>query len=82
MVKQMSRPVNGATDKAVLLLVDDDQLISESLDFILRKNFTVYTAESRTQCRTLLAQLEKPPQLALVDLGLPPYPINRMKVLN
>lgn len=74
MAKQLTRPVEGATNKAVLLLVDDDHLISESLGFILSKHFTVHTAESRSQCRALLSQLEQPPQLALVDLGLPPYP--------
>ncbi|MBI5329688.1 MAG: sigma-54-dependent Fis family transcriptional regulator [Betaproteobacteria bacterium] len=58
--------------KPVLLIVDDDPLISDTLHFVLSHDFEVYVAESRQQVKSLLTQLESPPQLALVDLGLPP----------
>ncbi len=60
--------------KADLMIVDDDPLITDTLDFVLGKDFSVYVADSRNQVKSLLRQLEKPPQLALIDLGLPPTP--------
>ena len=57
-----------------LLIVDDDPLITDTLDFFLGRDFNVYAAESRPQARSLLAQLGRVPGLALVDLGLPPLP--------
>lgn len=57
-----------------LLIVDDDPLITDTLNFVLGKAFNVYAAESRAQVKSLLAQLEHAPELALVDLGLPPTP--------
>ncbi len=76
MTKQLSRtPENMPQNKqAVLLLVDDDQLITESLGFILKKNYQVHIAETRSQAKEIIASMDQPPQLALVDLGLPPYP--------
>ena len=66
----------GVTDenKPDLLIVDDDPLISDTLNFVLGSDFTVYVADSRAQARSLLRQLDRPPQLALIDLGLPPTP--------
>jgi len=64
----------AANDKPDLLIVDDDPLITDTLSFVLSRDFVVHVAESRTQARGLLRQLERPPQLALVDLGLPPTP--------
>jgi DNA-binding NtrC family response regulator len=57
-----------------LLIVDDDPLITDTLDFVLGRDFTVYVAESRPQVKSLLQQLDHPPELALIDLGLPPTP--------
>ncbi len=66
-------------EKQTLLLVDDDPLISEGLGFMLGKQFHVVTAESRHAAIEQLAGSgtgDKPlrPILALVDLGLPPFP--------
>lgn len=60
--------------KPVLLIVDDDPLISDTLSFVLGKDFAVIAADSRAQVKSVLTQMETPPQLALVDLGLPPQP--------
>ena len=60
--------------KPDLLIVDDDPLITDTLNFVLSKDYAVYAADSRNQVKSLLRQLDKPPQLALVDLGLPPTP--------
>jgi len=60
--------------KPSLLIVDDDPLITDTLHFVLGKDFEVYVADSREQAASLLRQLDLPPQLALVDLGLPPLP--------
>ena len=60
--------------KPLLLIVDDDSLISESLGFALAKDFDVVTSDSRPHALALIGQLRRPPELALVDLGLPPYP--------
>jgi DNA-binding NtrC family response regulator len=63
-----------AEAKPTLIVVDDDPLITETLHFVLSSDFEVVAAESRSQARSLLRQLDAPPQLALVDLGLPPTP--------
>ena len=60
--------------KPLLLIVDDDSLISESLSFAFIQKYDVLTSHSRTHALTLLRQLRHPPQVALVDLGLPPVP--------
>jgi DNA-binding NtrC family response regulator len=65
---------SAASDKPDLLIVDDDPLITDALDFVLGRDFNVYVAGSRDQAKSLLRQLDQPPQLALVDLGLPPTP--------
>ena len=61
-------------DKPALLLVDDDPLIAESFSLVLDDDFTVYATESRKQTRALLQRLDPAPSLALVDLGLSPWP--------
>jgi ActR/RegA family two-component response regulator len=62
------------SNKPDLLIVDDDPLITDTLNFVLSRDFSVYVAESRAQVKSLLRQLERTPQLALIDLGLPPTP--------
>ena len=57
-----------------MLIVDDDTLILDSLRLSLADSFQVYTAENRMQAIQLLRELGMPPQLALIDLGLPPTP--------
>ena len=57
-----------------LLIVDDDPLIRDSLHLALADSFEVHLAENRNQAIKLLRSLDTPPQLALVDLGLPPIP--------
>jgi DNA-binding NtrC family response regulator len=64
----------AARSKPDLLIVDDDPLISDTLNFVLSRDFNVYVADSREQMKSLLRQLESAPKLALVDLGLPPTP--------
>ena len=60
--------------KPTLLIVDDDPLITDTLSFALGKDFEVMVSDSREHAVSLLRQLDDPPQLALVDLGLPPMP--------
>lgn len=57
-----------------LIIVDDDPLIREGLAATLGNAFNIHLAESRPAAIDLLRQLPTPPQLALVDLGLPPVP--------
>jgi DNA-binding NtrC family response regulator len=59
---------------ASLLLVDDDPLIIEGLGYVLRKHYPLITAESRIQAVEKINQAGTAPSLALVDLGLPPFP--------
>jgi DNA-binding NtrC family response regulator len=70
----MSTPLPSSKDKPALLIVDDDPLITETLAFALGAAYAVYACESRAHAIELLRQLEAPPPLALVDLGLPPAP--------
>jgi DNA-binding NtrC family response regulator len=60
--------------KPVLLIVDDDQLITDTLMFALGADFEIHTCDSRRHAVELMRQLPAAPQLALVDLGLPPRP--------
>jgi len=57
-----------------LLIVDDDPAIADTLSFVLGNDFAISTAESRQHAKALLRQRDAPPQLALIDLGLPPSP--------
>jgi len=64
----------ATTHKPDLLIVDDDPLIADTLNFVLSRDFEVCVADTRERTRHLLRQRDRPPQLALVDLGLPPSP--------
>lgn len=66
----MSEP----SDKPALLLVDDDPIIADTLGFLLRDDYRLISAQNRDEARARLAAAPAPPQLALVDLGLPPQP--------
>ena len=57
-----------------LLLVDDDSLILEGLGFLLRKHYDLITADTRQLAIEKINLAEKLPSLALIDLGLPPFP--------
>jgi two-component system nitrogen regulation response regulator GlnG len=63
-----------ARAKPALLIVDDDPLITDSLAFALGADFEVLACDSRQHAIELLRQLPRAPELALVDLGLPPTP--------
>lgn len=58
--------------KPELLLVDDDNLIADSMALALEDDYRVIFAENRMQAKSLLQKMAVPPALALVDLGLPP----------
>src|SRR3954470_19267235 len=60
--------------KPSLLIVDDDPLITDTLAYALGKDFEIMISDSRSHAVSLLRQLDSAPQLALVDLGLPPAP--------
>ena len=57
-----------------LIIVDDDPLIRDALRLSLANEFDVCLAENRTQAINLVREMPVVPQLALVDLGLPPTP--------
>ncbi|MEM7465982.1 MAG: sigma-54 dependent transcriptional regulator [Pseudomonadota bacterium] len=63
-----------ANQRAKIILVDDDPLIVESLGFVLADEFDVVVASSREQAKNLLLEGNEVPDIALVDLGLPPTP--------
>ena len=59
--------------KPRLLLVDDDPLIAESLAFALQSEFDISPARDRGGAVERLRE-GFAPELALIDLGLPPVP--------
>jgi len=67
-------PDSTLPEKPLLLIVDDDPLISDTLSFSMSTAFEVLTSHSRPHCTQLLRQLRRKPELALIDLGLPPTP--------
>jgi DNA-binding NtrC family response regulator len=69
-----SKPQPAPEARPGLLVVDDDALITDALAFALGADFEVHACDSRASAIELLRQLEAPPPLALVDLGLPPAP--------
>jgi DNA-binding NtrC family response regulator len=58
--------------KPVLLIVDDDALITDTLAYALGGEYRVITCDSREAAVARVRQLPEAPPLALVDLGLPP----------
>ena len=62
------------SEKPLLLIVDDDSLISDALSYAFAQDFDIVTSHSRQHCLRLFQQLRQAPQAALVDLGLPPTP--------
>ncbi|MBS4096319.1 MAG: sigma-54-dependent Fis family transcriptional regulator [Sulfuricella sp.] len=60
--------------KPTLLIVDDDPLIADTLGFVLARDFAILTAQTREQAIAVVRAAPHAPQLALVDLGLPPTP--------
>lgn len=66
--------MDAETSKPALLIVDDDALIADGLSYLLADEYRVVTAKGRGDALAWLAQTPTPPDLALVDLGLPPWP--------
>ncbi|HQR03734.1 MAG: sigma-54-dependent Fis family transcriptional regulator [Proteobacteria bacterium] len=60
--------------RPLLLIVDDDPLIADTLAFSLDADFNVITAASREDAIAQIRASAHNPDLALVDLGLPPIP--------
>ncbi len=74
-IEKTKMKTSVSTEKKVnLLLVDDDPLIIEGLGFVLRKQYNLVTADSRQQAIENINLKDSVPGLALIDLGLPPYP--------
>ncbi len=69
------RPKSGLPSaKPSLLVVDDDPLIRDTLSYVLFDTFNVQACESRSKAMDLLRSGEFSPEVALIDLGLPPLP--------
>ena len=64
----------GAEARPSLLVVDDDPLITDTLRFVLSRDFDVTVCGSRSEAVAHLRACPVAPKLALVDLGLPPTP--------
>ena len=58
--------------KPTLLLVDDDAIIADSLEYVLSEEYQVERASDRSSSFELIDSMSDSPTLALVDLGLPP----------
>ena len=72
LITQTGSMSSKTTSSTSLLLVDDDAIISESLKYVLSDEYEVFLAFDRNDCIRQLNSIVPPPQLALVDLGLPP----------
>lgn len=62
-----------ASAKPLLLIVDDDELIVDSMAYFLGNDFELELANSRAEAIGLLRHGSRP-NVALIDLGLPPVP--------
>jgi two-component system nitrogen regulation response regulator GlnG len=58
--------------KPTLLLVDDDAIIADSLEYVLSEEYKIERACDRPSSFDLIDSMDDSPTLALVDLGLPP----------
>ena len=58
--------------KPVLLIIDDDEDIRTQMKWALTNDYDVLLAEDRPRALALFR--EKPSQVVLLDLGLPPHP--------
>ena len=58
--------------KPTLLLVDDDAIIADSLEYVLSEEYEIERASDRASSFKLMSDMSNSPTLALVDLGLPP----------
>lgn len=58
--------------KPTLLLVDDDAIIADSLEYVLSEEYEIERASDRASSFKLMNDMSDSPTLALVDLGLPP----------
>ncbi|MCL2656785.1 MAG: sigma-54 dependent transcriptional regulator [Betaproteobacteria bacterium] len=63
-----------APARPLLLLVDDDTAIVDTLTWAFAPDFEVLAAASRPAARALLQEAPRPFDAALIDLGLPPCP--------
>ena len=70
----MDKNLNRNISLPGLLIVDDDPLIRDALQVSLADEFDIHLAENRSRAINLLREMPDQPQLALVDLGLPPTP--------
>jgi two-component system nitrogen regulation response regulator GlnG len=61
-------------EKPLLLIVDDDPLICDTLGLAMSGAFEVLESQARRHCLQMVRQLRRAPDLALIDLGLPPLP--------
>ncbi|WP_153115403.1 sigma-54-dependent transcriptional regulator [Rhodocyclus tenuis] len=70
----LETPERPTQQKPLLLIVDDDPLITDTLGYSMQQAFEVIASHSRTHCMQLMRELRRPPEAALIDLGLPPQP--------
>ncbi len=59
-------------NKPTLLLIDDDAIIADSLEYVLSQEYRIERASDRVSSFELINKMTDSPTLALVDLGLPP----------
>jgi DNA-binding NtrC family response regulator len=70
----LTNSASSSMPKPELLIVDDEALSVDMLQLNLSRDFDVLTAGTRREAIELLRSRTSAPQLALVDLGLPPLP--------
>ncbi len=58
--------------KPTLLLIDDDAIIADSLEYVLSEEYRIERASDQVSSFELINKMTDSPTLALVDLGLPP----------